>query len=190
MRDRLVLTVTAVCVLLGSTVRANSVEIVEVEKGTMAVQVSRAFIVPKDPLIAGLLSAQCPGLGQIYCRKYLRGVGFLATEIGCFVLSAAVAGTESVEYSWDAVNEETGEERKITTKETISKWDELEGFERAAVKGLILAGVGMHIWGVIDAYHTAQTHNRQLLGWAKNVDVELGFKDNSPSLKVVATKSF
>jgi TM2 domain-containing membrane protein YozV len=90
--------------LFVSTVHANSVDIVEAEKGAMAVQVSRAFIVPKDPLIAGLLSAQCPGLGQIYCRKYLRGIAFLTTEIGCFVLSAALAGTESVEYSWNAVN--------------------------------------------------------------------------------------
>jgi hypothetical protein len=58
------------------------------------------------------------------------------------------------------------------------------------VKGLIFAGIATHIWSVIDGYRTAQTHNRQLLGWAKNLDVELGFEDNSPSLKVAATKSF
>lgn len=151
------------------------------------------FIVPKDPLIAGLLSVQYPGLGQIYCRRYLRGITYFASEIGCFLLATTMAGIETKEYSWRAIHkdEETGEvdTLDLTQRETIWKWDELSGLERTGVVGLILGGIGLHIWNVIDAYHLAQEHN-QRLGWLNNIDVKLGFKDNDLSLELAVLKKF
>ncbi len=147
------------------------------------------IIIPKDPLIAGLLSVQCPGLGQIYCRNYLRGVTYFAGEIGCFVLAAKLAGVETRQYIWSAINEETEEERTLTQEVTINKWDDLSGFERAGVTGLILGGIGLHVWNVIDAYNLAHEHNMRL-GWIDNIDVQLGFKDSTPSVKFAVSTNF
>lgn len=150
----------------------------------------KAIFVPKDPLIAGLLSVEFPGLGQIYCRRYLRGITFLSSEIGCFVLAGAMAGLETQIYSWDATNAETEEKRELTQKVTISKWDELSGLERAGVEGLVLGGICLHIWNVIDAYNIAQEHN-QRLGWLDNIDVKLGFlKENDPLLELTLSRKF
>lgn len=149
----------------------------------------KEVFVPKDPMIAGLLSVQLPGLGQIYCRRYLRGLTYLTSEIGCFVLAGTMAGLETQIYSWDAWNEETSEKRKLTQKVTISKWDELSGLERAGIVGLIFGGVGLHIWNVIDAYNLAQEHN-QRLGWLDNIDVKLGFKESDPLLELAVFKKF
>lgn len=148
----------------------------------------KSIFIPKDPLIAGLLSAEFPGLGQIYCRRYLRGVTFVASELGCVILGCAIAGVETKQYSWTAVNEE-GKEKELTKKETISKWDDLSGLERAGVVGLFLGGVGLHIWNVIDAYNLAQEHN-QKLSWIRDVDLQIGLKDDAPFLKLATSKKF
>ncbi len=187
---------------LGSAVFGNetpSKEVSSSEKGITATILpqenlfvaieKRGIIIPKDPLIAGLLSVQCPGLGQIYCRRYLRGITYFAGEIGCFILSAKLVGLEARTYTWTAINEETGEDRTLTQEVNISKWDDLSGFERAGVVGLIFGGVGLHIWNVIDAYYLAQEHNLRL-GWIENIDVQLGFKDNAPSIKLAVSTNF
>ena len=189
-------------IFLGSVVLGNETPSKEAslsEKGITATTLpqenlfvaieKRGIIVPKDPLIAGLLSVQCPGLGQIYCRRYLRGITYFASEIGCFILSAKLAGVETCQYAWMAENEDTGEKRKLTQEISISKWDDLSGFERAGVVGLIFGGIGLHIWNVIDAYHLAKEHNIRL-GWVENIDVQLGFKDNAPSIKLAVSKNF
>jgi hypothetical protein len=146
------------------------------------------FFIPKDPLVAGLFSITCPGLGQIYCQKYLRGTIFFASEMGCFILASTLAGTKNVEYTWTATNED-GEEKELTKTETINKWDELSGLERAGVVGLIMGGIGIHIWNIMDAYHIAQEHN-QRLSWIGNVDLQLGFKNDNPGLKLETSKTF
>ncbi|MFA5032016.1 MAG: hypothetical protein WC614_03250 [bacterium] len=146
------------------------------------------LFIPKDPLVAGLFSITCPGLGQIYCQKYLRGVTYFASEMGCFILASTLAGTKNVEYTWTATDE-NGEEKELTTTETINKWDELSGLERAGVVGLIMGGVGIHIWNIRDAYNLAQEHN-QRLSWIGNVDLQLGFKNDNPGLKLETSKTF
>ena len=155
----------------------------------LEVMEKEGLVVPKDPLIAGLLSVQLPGLGQIYCRHYLRGITYLAGEIGCYILAAELVGLETHQYAWTARNEETGEERKLTQEITINKWNDLSGLERTGVVSLIIGGIGLHIWNVIDAYHLAQEHNIRL-GWVENIDVQLGFKDSTPSLKFAVSKKF
>lgn len=149
----------------------------------------KALIIPKDPLIAGLLSVEFPGLGQIYCRRYLRGMAFLSSEIGCFVLATALLGVETKEYSWKAVNEETSEIRELIQKVQINKWDDLSGLERAGVVGLFMGGIGLHIWNVIDAYNVAQDHNQKLC-WIRDVDLQIGLKDEGPFLKLQTKKKF
>ncbi|MDD5530842.1 MAG: hypothetical protein PHX21_12565 [bacterium] len=146
------------------------------------------LFIPKDPLVAGLFSITCPGLGQIYCQRPMRGVTYFASEMGCFILASALAGTKNVEYTWTATDE-NGEEKELTTTETINKWDELSGLERAGVVGLIMGGVGIHIWNIMDAYHLAQDHN-QRLSWLGNVDLQLGFKNDNPGLKLETSKTF
>jgi hypothetical protein len=41
---------------------------------------------PKNPTIAGVLSAVVPGLGQFYCRQWAKGAGFL---VGAIAIDAA-----------------------------------------------------------------------------------------------------
>ena len=104
-----------------------------------AVRPIKGVFIPKDPMIAGLLSVELPGLGQVYCRRYLRGITFFSSEIGCFVLAGTIIGFETKTYSWPATNETTGE-KQLTQNVTISKWDDLSGVGRGAAVGLILGG--------------------------------------------------
>jgi hypothetical protein len=46
----------------------------------------------KNPVAAGVLSALLPGLGQFYCRRWLRGIGFLAAVLAIDA-AAGVTGT-------------------------------------------------------------------------------------------------
>ncbi|MBI4722238.1 MAG: hypothetical protein HY769_04460 [Candidatus Stahlbacteria bacterium] len=154
-------------------------------------------IIPKDPLIAGLMSILSPGLGQIYCQKYVRGVAFLGGEIGCFVLASTIAGVRNKEYTY-IVTDEAGIDHKLTRSETISNWADLTELEKGCVVGLILSGVGVHIWNIIDAYYLAQKHNREHLGWLMNIDMQLGYgtsrpggdRETNPSLGIGITTSF
>ena len=147
-------------------------------------------IIPKDPLIAGLMSILSPGLGQIYCQNYIRGLAFIGGEIGCFVLASKIAGVRIKEYTYMVVTDEDGREHKLTQKETISNWDDLAGVEKAGVVGLILSGIGVHIWNVIDAYYLAQKHNREQLGWLMKMDMQLGYRDNNHSIGIAVATSF
>ena len=43
---------------------------------------------PRSPVIAGLLSGVMPGLGQFYCRQWVKGAGYL----GAFSVADYAAG--------------------------------------------------------------------------------------------------
>lgn len=45
----------------------------------------------RSPVVAGVLSGLMPGLGQFYCRQWMKGVGFL---IGALVADAALGASE------------------------------------------------------------------------------------------------
>ena len=45
----------------------------------------------RSPLVAGVLSGLMPGLGQLYCREWMKGVGFL---IGALVADVALGASE------------------------------------------------------------------------------------------------
>jgi hypothetical protein len=172
-------------IFLGAVVSADEMMI---EKGFESQR--KEPVIPKDPMIAGLLSVQCPGLGQIYCRQYLRGTAYLVSEIGCFVTAATLAGVEIREYSWAAINEGSSRERTLTTREIVDEWDDLSGLSRAGVVGFVLAGVALHVWNVIDAYDLAEDHNQQVLCWIRDIDVRLRFEEKELLVKVALSKKF
>ncbi|MBI4723227.1 MAG: hypothetical protein HY769_09605 [Candidatus Stahlbacteria bacterium] len=152
-------------------------------------KVEQPIIVPKDPIIAGLLSAQYTGLGQIYCRKYVRGITFFMSELGSFALASAIAGMGIKEYSYMVIDN-NGEEHRLTRYEIISKWDELSGISKTGVVSLVITGIGIHIWNVIDAYQIAYMYSWDRLSWIRAIDIQISYKYDSPLLKVAVSKDF
>jgi hypothetical protein len=103
--------------------------------------VKTKIIVTKDPTLAGLLSAQFPGVGQMYCNKWLKG--------GVFLLGIAVLyGTAN-------------ELKEVADSDTVTQ-DEKDKYN-AAAGGFFIAGLAIHVWNVIDAIKTAERHNRKLV---------------------------
>lgn len=99
--------------------------------------IKKEIIILKDPLLSGLLSAQMPGMGQMYCGKWLKG--------GLFLISTAVLYGIANEYKQEADNESLTEEERDQ--------------KNATAAGLFLVGLGVHCWNIFDAYKTAQVHN-------------------------------
>jgi TM2 domain-containing membrane protein YozV len=99
---------------------------------------SREIMVAKDPLLAAILSTDMPGLGQFYCREYLKAFGFALGVLVCGTTAYLIAGEK--------------------------KWDDLEDGERAAFVGSVLIGIGIYIWNVVDAYRSADRFNFRLIG--------------------------
>jgi hypothetical protein len=103
--------------------------------------VKREIIIPKDPILAGLLSAQLPGVGQMYCGQWIKG--------GFFLLSSVSLYGFANEFN-EKANDETLSEEERKDNENI-----------ATV--LVLSGLLVHAWNIFDAYKTAGVYNRRLL---------------------------
>jgi TM2 domain-containing membrane protein YozV len=99
---------------------------------------TREIRVAKDPVLAAILSAKIPGLGQLYCREYLKSFGFSLAVLVCGTTAYLIAGGR--------------------------KWDKLADGERAGLVGSALIGGGIYIWGVVDAYKSANRFNLRLIG--------------------------
>lgn len=99
--------------------------------------IKKEIIIPKDPLLASLLSAQMPGVGQMYCGKWLKG--------GLFLISTATLYGIANNCSQEANNESLSE-------------DEQQQNARAAIAAFVV-GLGVHCWNIFDAHKTAQVHN-------------------------------
>ena len=54
-------------------------------------QVRTSDLIFKDPLIAGLMSASLPGLGQVYAGQKKRGLLFFIGTVGAFGTAAGLA---------------------------------------------------------------------------------------------------
>jgi|GEM_PF-1443709 len=120
--------------------------------------VKTKVIVAKDPTLAGLLSAQFPGVGQMYCRKWLKG--------GIFLLgTAALYGTAN----------------EFSTRANADTLTQDERDKNAAVAaGFFIGGLAVHVWNVIDAIKTAERYNKQKIDQHTVrdklfFDVKLGF---------------
>jgi len=103
--------------------------------------VKTQLVVAKDPTLSGLLSAQFPGVGQMYCRAWLRG--------SIFLLGTAMLYGTANEYSQKAKDAPTQEEQ-----------DE----NGAIAAGVFITGLALHVWNVIDAVKTAERYNHKIVG--------------------------
>jgi hypothetical protein len=94
---------------------------------------------PKNPRVAGCLSAVLPGLGQFYCRAWAKGAGFLVGTIlidGFFgVTPALLKLLESSEPPFPL------------------------GTAWRMVVGLLL-WLGMAVWSILDAVRLARNLSR------------------------------
>jgi hypothetical protein len=139
----------------------------------------------KEPLTAGLLSLNCPGLGQIYCRQYKRGIIYLSSEIGCLMLAVSLSGIELQKYSWIINNEFDSKKLQFIQDKALST----PVIKTTGTIALFATALGLHIWNMIDAYSIAQENNKKL-SWIKDIDIQIGLKNDNPFLKLTALKKF
>jgi len=156
----------------------------------------KEMTIPKDPLLAAVFSAEVPGLGHFYCRKWLRGLAFLGTEVVCIGVAAGIIIEEEVKMKdYDDKTDGGGDglisydEYENWQKGTLveDQWDKLSNGKKAAALGFVAAGLTLHVWNVIDAYKTARKHNEKFFqqlqaSEKKNYQLGLGFVDSKPGL--------
>lgn len=124
-------------------VPASRDSVAEVPLFRPKVVVHREVMIPKDPFLGGALSLVLPGVGQAYCGKWLKGIGFLAGSL----LSYGISGGMN-----SSIAERTNAKEEVKTGEKL-----LAG-------SFAIIGLAIHGWSVIDGVNTANAHNRQLLG--------------------------
>jgi hypothetical protein len=91
---------------------------------------------PKKPMVAGFLSAIVPGLGQLYCRAWGKGVAFLLAGLG----ADSVFGVTTGMFEWL---------RSRVFPQPVGLF---------IVGSLLLSGVA--IWSILDATRTAKGASR------------------------------
>ncbi len=132
-------------------------------------KVKREIVIAKDPFLAGLLSAEMPGLGQMYSGKWLKGGLFLVGTVGCYVIA-------------NAYSQKAGD--PLLTDESIKKYESMSGL-------FVLAGLSMHVWNIIDSYKTANRHNiRMLENRARLGGLDLGLAYRNEKASVYLAREF
>ncbi|MDD3627520.1 MAG: hypothetical protein PHV06_09390 [bacterium] len=101
----------------------------------------------KDPILASSISWYIPGGGQFYSENYLKGSIFLLVEAGLFVTTLGLI----TNYSYDL-----GNGFLVDAKHDVS----LEDKQLAWGLGTLL--LGLHIYNIVDAYHTAKRFNNSI----------------------------
>jgi hypothetical protein len=139
----------------------------------------------KEPLTAGLLSLNCPGLGQFYCRQYKRGIIYLSSEIGCLMLAVSLSGIELQKYNWIINNKFDSNKLEFIQDKALNT----PVIKTTGAIALFTTALGLHIWNMIDAYYIAQEDNKKL-SWIKDIDIQIGLKNDNPFLKLTALRKF
>lgn len=132
-------------------------------------QVPTSDLIFKDPLIAGLMSASLPGLGQVYAGQKKRGILFFLGTVGAFGTAAGLANPAHLELSDYDRTSYGGNGDGLLGADEIANWEDDE-FQDDAFKnlstgrktGVITSGViglGLYVWNVIDARSAARAHN-------------------------------
>lgn len=103
--------------------------------------IKKEIIIPKDPLLSGLLSAQLPGTGQIYCGKWLKG--------GIFLIGTSTLYGLANEYNQRA------------SDSTLTDDEQQKNAGIAA--GILIGAIVCHAWNIYDAYNTAKVHNIRMI---------------------------
>lgn len=89
----------------------------------------------KNPVVAGILSGLVPGLGQFYCRQWLKGVGFL---IGALVVDAGFGASAGF----------------LQLLQNLQDGSPPQDAGSILLRSLPLLAIA--IWSVVDAVRTAQ----------------------------------
>lgn len=150
------------------------------------------IIIPKDPLLAGYLSATTPGLGQLYCGRLWRGAAFLVSEGLCFGIAAGIALKANPEFTY-TVYDSAGNPHKLIGRESNdTAKNKYTDRDRANIAIFTLAGAALHVWNVLDAYHLAKKHNRKMFlqGKGDETGIKLGLELKGTSPTLTLTKQF
>ena len=134
-------------------------------------QVRTGDLLLKDPMIAGLMSAAVPGLGQVYAGRRMRGLMFFVGTVGALGATAAFAEPANLELSdYDRV-EYDGNGDGLMNAQEIVNWED-DGFQDDAFENLSagrkagaitsgVIGLGLYVWNIFDARNAANAHNER-----------------------------
>jgi hypothetical protein len=103
----------------------------------------------KDPLLAGVLSWSCWGLGHFYAQEYTRGSLFALADLAYKGLLVGLVIKISEKYG-------KGDQRV--------SWSRLEGGDRALVIGYLASWIGLSLWSALDAAGYAEAYNARRTG--------------------------
>lgn len=127
------------------------------------------FILQKDPLVAGYLSATMPGLGQIYSGHKGRGLLVLLGVAASFGTAAGLYEPARLELSdYDRIQYGGNGDGLLSISE-VTNWEEgsaegdafsdLSGGRKAGIITAGVVGVGLYIWNIFDARKLARDYN-------------------------------
>lgn len=144
-------------------------------------QIPTSELLFKDPMIASLMSASLPGLGQVYAGQKKRGLLFFIGTVGAFGTAVGLAEPAHLELSDYDRSAYGGNDDGLLGATEIENWEEGE-FQDDAFKNLSdgrkagaitsgVIGLGLYVWNIIDARGAARAHNET----ARARRIELGF---------------
>jgi hypothetical protein len=135
------------------------------------------LVLPKDPMLASILSLGTPGLGHIYVGRWQRGLAFMG-GVGASVIAAGIAGRDLDKKlsDYDANNDGVvgHDEYREWRDNPISGFSNLSATEQAVVIGGIGTAIGLYVWSIVDAHHVAKDHNRKLYRELSNISFRMG----------------
>ena len=106
------------------------------------------------------LSTFMPGLGQAYAGNYTKATLFLTAELGTFAL-AGYNIARALHYRDQDVFE-TGFQDIRTGEFLTPEQGHTRRTNHTVLSGVFLAaGIGLHIWNILDAPKTAEAYNNQ-----------------------------
>jgi TM2 domain-containing membrane protein YozV len=158
--------------------------------GTNRQQVNPEHLILKDPMIAGLMSASLPGLGQIYAGERKKGFTFLFGTIGAFAGTAAFAYPANLDLiDYDRAQYGGNGDGFMSTAE-LQNWED-EEFQDEAFEDLstgrkvgaittAATGLGLYIWNIIDARSSARSYNREVM--QRRFDLGMTASENQTGL--------
>ena len=115
---------------------------------------------PLDPQKASRLSTFMPGLGQAYAGNYTKATLFLTVELGTFALAGYNIARALHYYEQDVF--ETGFQDIRTGQFLTYDQGRARMKDHAFFSGIFLAaGIGIHIWNILDAPKTAEAYNNR-----------------------------
>lgn len=130
-------------------------------------------LILKDPMIAGLMSAAVPGLGQIYSGKKGRGLAFFVATVGALGATAAFAEPADLDLmDYDRI-EYGGNGDGVMSVAELQNWEDGEFQDDAFADlstgrkvGAVTSGVvglSLYVWNIIDARRSSRDYNRKVV---------------------------